>query len=792
MSPPLILSIKMGKAVRLGLRVLVTAGIILLADGMAPAAAADEGGAATAQAEEDIAGLRRSLEAAQAAQGQILGAEAPPSGATQEEVLERNHLMGGLIASLRHTLEAKERLPELRRRVATQEKRTREWRAFPTPPPYSILMVDQLRAALDTATFQVQAADARIRLLKQQEAEDEQRYKAAETAKRQSEERVAQAKATQQRDRQSWLVDLANLRSRTAAASLEEARTLRTVTALEGDEQRILVGLLEKQVATARQAAQFSQADLDAVLSKLDRRRTLLEKRAEQTRAASLRSRQALASAQQALAQFKASPQDAGRTDAALRTDVLEKTEELRRLQADNDDLAAEVTRRILDVHAWERAGWQLRWLLLNSGDRDKLRDALSELDQLVSRLQTWNVYLESEVARTPSDDDHAPQEKTAGLSGEQSALFTQIKSAQQRRIEILRDGQQAIVNLLRTLSLWRQDFLSRGADRTTAVIIREAATDLWRGLEAVWQFEIFTAEDTLDVDGRKVVATRSVTVGKSIGAILFFVVGYFVSAWISRRLGRFVVVRLNASGHAAMISRWTHVVLLSVLGIVTLHMVNIPVTVFAFLGGALAIGLGFGTQVLLKNLVSGLMLLAERPLRVGDRIEVGAVAGWVTDIGLRSSTIRTNDGIEILVPNSTFVENNVTNWTYSNATVRRSIKVGVEYGASPEQVRDLLLQECTRHDKVLADPAPRVLFEDFGTDALIFNLQYWIDYGDLNCDGALVASDLRFMIKRSLAEAGIGIPFPQRVIHFAPGAGASASSAQRMAPPTTEEAECP
>lgn len=784
MSPSLIPPTE-ARTARLGLRGLLVVGMICLAGAQAPVALA--GGAPSApevQAGKEGAGLLRSLEAARAAYQQALGTDEPPTGATREEVLERNHLMGGLVASLRHALEAQERLPELRRRVAAQEKRTREWTAFPTPPPYSILVVDQLRAALDTAAFQVQAADARIRLLKQQEAEDEQRYKAAEIAKRQSEERVAQAKATQQRDRQLWLVDLAGLRSRAAAASLEEARTLRTVTALEGGEQRGLVGLLEKQVATARQAAQFSQADLDAVLSELDRRRTVQEKRAEQARAASQRSRQALAAAQQALAQFKANTQGA---------DLLEKTEEVRRLQADNDDLAAEVTRRILDVQAWERSGWQLRWLLLNSGDHDKLRDALSELDQLVSRLQTWNVYLESEVARTPSDDGHAPLESTTGLSEEQSALFAQIKSAQGTRIEILRGGQQAIVNLLRTLSLWRQDFLSRGADRTTSVIIREAAADLWQGLEAVWQFEILTAEDSLDVDGRRVVATRSVTVGKSIGAFLFFVAGFFASAWISRQMGRFAVGRLNAgNGHAGMISRWVHVVLLAVLGIVTLYMVNIPVTVFAFLGGALAIGLGFGTQVLLKNLVSGLMLLAERPLRVGDRIEVGTVAGWVTDIGLRSSTIRTNDGIEILVPNSTFVENNVTNWTYSNATVRRSIKVGVEYGASPEQVRNLLLQACAGHEKVLADPEPRVLFEDFGTDALIFNLQYWIDYSDPGCDGAQVASDLRFMIKRSLAEAGIGIPFPQRVIHFAPGA--STPSTQRLAqlPATTEESGCP
>jgi small-conductance mechanosensitive channel len=768
--------------------------MICLAGVRAPAALA--GGVpstSVVQAGEEGASLRRSLEAAQAAYRQVLTADGPPTGATREEVLERNHLMGELVASLQHTLEATERLPDLRRRVAAQEMRTREWTAFPNPPPYSILLADQLRTALDTASYKAQAADARAGLLRQQEAEGEQRHKAAEIAKRQSEERATQVGTTEQRDRHLWLVDLASLRSRAAAASLEEARALRAVTAAEADEQRELVRLLERQVATARKTANFSQTDLDLVLAELDRRRTVLEKQADQSRTASQRSRQALVTAQQALTRFKADPAAGGAgSDAEVRLDVLQKTEELRRLQADNADLAAEVARRTLDVHAWERTGWQLRWLLLNSGDRDKLRDTLSEVDQLVHRLQTWKAYLDSEIARTPGQDNRFTLERVASLSPEQSVLATQGQAAQRDRVEILRNGQQAIADLLRTLSIWRQDFLARGADRATSAIARDVADDLLQGLRVLWQFEIFSVEDTLEIDGRKVVAARSVTVGKSVGAILFLVAGYFTSSWISRRLGRFAVRRLNAGGgHASMISRWLHFMLLAMLGITVLHMVNIPLTVFAFLGGALAIGLGFGTQVLLKNLVSGLMLLVERPLRVGDRVEVGTVVGWVTDIGVRSSTIRTNEGIEILVPNSTFIENNVTNWTYSNAAVRRSVKVGVEYGASPDQVRDLLLQVCARHDEVLADPEPRVLFEDFGTDALIFNLQYWIVYSQGN-DGAQVASDLRFMIKRSLAEAGIGIPFPQRVIHFAPGA--STPSAQRLAPvpATTEESGYP
>ena len=472
-------------------------------------------------------------------------------------------------------------------------------------------------------------------------------------------------------------------------------------------------------------------------------------------------------------------------TEVAARLGLLEKTEELRRLQADNDELAADMTRRVLEVHAWERTGWQFRWLLLNSGDRDKLRETLAKIDLLVQRLQTWSQYLENEIARTPTQDDRFAREHLAGLSPEQSALAVQIQAAQRAQAETLRNGQLAITNLLRTLSVWRQDYLARGADRSPSAIARDVLDRLRQGFWTVWRFEIVSVEDSLEIDGRKVVAARSVTVGKSVGAILFLVIGYFASAWISRRLGQFAVRRLNAAtGHATMMSRWLHFILLAVLVISALYMVNIPLTVFAFLGGALAIGLGFGTQVLLKNLVSGIMLLMERPLRMGDLIEVGAIVGTVTNIGVRSSTIRTSDGIEILVPNSTFIENNVTNWTYSNARVRRSVKVGVDYGASPPRVRDLLLQVVARHGHVLTEPAPRVLLEEFGADALVFNIQYWVDYSR-GTDASLVASDLRFMIESSLAEAGIGIPYPQRVIRIESGPAGAAIPASECAQET-------
>jgi small-conductance mechanosensitive channel len=306
------------------------------------------------------------------------------------------------------------------------------------------------------------------------------------------------------------------------------------------------------------------------------------------------------------------------------------------------------------------------------------------------------------------------------------------------------------------------------GADGwTLSDLADNVASAARHGIVSFWNFELFTAEDNLDIDGRKVQAIRSITIGKSLGVILLLLIGYLLTEWAMRAFRRLAIRQLGFNaGHTNTVLRWLHAIVLSMLFVVALYTVNIPLTVFAFLGGALAIGVGFGTQVLLKNMISGVMLLIERPLRVGDMVEVGSVVGTVTNISIRSSTVRTSDGIEILVPNSSFIENNVTNWTYSNAKVRRSVSVGVDYGASPERVSEVLLAVALGHSSIVADPPPRVLFEDFGSETMGFKLQYWIDYGK-GADGSQIASELRFRMADALAAAGISIPLPQRVVYL-------------------------
>jgi small-conductance mechanosensitive channel len=244
-------------------------------------------------------------------------------------------------------------------------------------------------------------------------------------------------------------------------------------------------------------------------------------------------------------------------------------------------------------------------------------------------------------------------------------------------------------------------------------------------------------------------------------------VLGYVVVSWLVRRLERTMVARLKADPAVARITRrWLQVMLVAVLFVLALDIVKIPLTVFAFLGGALAIGFGFGAQNLLKNLMSGIILLIERPIKVGDIVEISGIVGMVTNISIRASTLRASNGIETLVPNSTLIESNVTNWTLSNPRVRREVRVSVAYGSDTRKVGDTLLAVAERHGQVLKDPAPRVVFEDFGPDALAFTLEFWVDFGK-GADWRQIASDLRFMVEKALAEAGIAVPYPQRDVHL-------------------------
>jgi small-conductance mechanosensitive channel len=258
----------------------------------------------------------------------------------------------------------------------------------------------------------------------------------------------------------------------------------------------------------------------------------------------------------------------------------------------------------------------------------------------------------------------------------------------------------------------------------------------------------------------------RSVTIGKTVGAVLIVFVGYWVCSWIARRIERVAVRRGRiAPQSAALVRNWILFGLTAILVIFALVSSSIPLTVFAFLGGALAIAAGFGMQTLLKNFVAGLMLLFERPMRLGDLVEVDGIRGRITAIGIRASTILSADGIETMIPNGAFIENKLTNWTYSSPQARQTLAIGVAYGTPLRKASDVMQEVLARHGLVLKDPAPQVYLDDYADSAIKFTLTYWVEMTTVN-DSRRIKSDLLHMLDKALAEAGIGMPFPQRDVH--------------------------
>jgi small-conductance mechanosensitive channel len=190
----------------------------------------------------------------------------------------------------------------------------------------------------------------------------------------------------------------------------------------------------------------------------------------------------------------------------------------------------------------------------------------------------------------------------------------------------------------------------------------------------------------------------------------------------------------------------------------------GIPVNQLTVLMGALGVGIGFGLQNIFNNLVSGLIIAIEKPVSIGDMVELGNDTGWIKEIGIRSSNLHTFDGAEVIVPNGELISNKVTNWTLSNKSRRMQIKIGVSYKSDPHIVNDLLLQILLEHNEIMKSPEPFIFFAGLGESSLDFELFFWIaDF----VEGKRIRSEVLFKIFDVLKENNIEIPFPQRDLHI-------------------------
>ena len=278
------------------------------------------------------------------------------------------------------------------------------------------------------------------------------------------------------------------------------------------------------------------------------------------------------------------------------------------------------------------------------------------------------------------------------------------------------------------------------------------------RKISNFWYIEVFRSKG------------HSLTVGKFLLVFIFLIFGVFLSKFLSR----FLVVWLRKKtqiglGTTVSVQKLSFYVFLVIFTLVSLKSIDVPLTMFAFLGGALALGLGFGSQNIVNNFISGLVLLIEQPVKTKDYVEVDGILGEVEYIGIRSTLVKTIDNIHLVIPNSTFLEKNVVNRTLSDQMIRTSVTVGVAYGSPTVRVRKLILEAVNQHKLILKNPCPIVLFENFGDNSLEFRVHFWVRLVQIT-DSYIIESDLRYIIDNLFRKQAIVIAFPQRDIHLDSG----------------------
>ena len=502
-------------------------------------------------------------------------------------------------------------------------------------------------------------------------------------------------------------------------AALESARFAKKLA-----DRRLALAVDDLASATPR--VRITAEDFAKSTEQFDAREATLRRRIER---AELARREAEVAWDAAQAQQATEPSRTTLSAARAELSLHQKSVALLGTELDRlDDSRTAVERRLqmLSTPRPDRAT-ALEWL-------DAARTKVSEFERDLRLARADARTLEQELAAL------APK-------GAASRRFAALES----RLALLRrsdrDLQEAIDFQTRLISTLEQ----ATGSKTLADRIGEAV----ESGRSVWNYEIGIAGDQV------------ISVGKVVLAVLLMVIGLILARFVARLLENRILPRFGLDeGASHAFGELAFYALLVVAFLVSLQSVNIPLTAFAVVGGALAIGVGFGSQNIVNNFISGIILLAERPIKIGDLVQVDETYGNIERIGLRSTRVRTGENIHVIVPNSTFLETKVINWTHNDTQVRVSVTVGIAYGSPTREAEALILAAIAAAPAALERPAPVVLFTDFGDNALVFEAHFWARIR-AQMERRKLESQVRFNIDDEFRKAGITIAFPQRDVHL-------------------------
>ena len=668
------------------------------------------------------------------------------SGLTPDETAEWRRLNLQLVYLLESREQALRDLKTLRREVPGDPGRS-AWKGFSGTPPYPLAAlvnlydhIYALRSDVDALEVQRTVREANLTtFLKAREASEKQLRRAEELLAK-SAGKDSAVRARRQRD-------LARIRNEINSEGALAEDVAQLLAAEKIRFRRKELQSLEEQYRAAETASPLTREDLDRKLEELDARR----KDREKLLAAAIQEER---SAKKAL-------------EKAL-TGASKTGGETERIRLETASSKIEIYQGSLKILNFEEALWQDRYRLSRVEDLGELREKRAEVDKSLKQLGAWKeAFGKTAFSYAPLVHSENEKLRSGTLSKEEEGSVRSRVAAYQERQNLWGQVVQALNQVERVSTRWREDLEYRVEHASTAARTREAGKSLLSVFGTLWNTELYVAEETTVIEGQKIVRPFSVTVGKVGKALLILLAGL----WGTRKLGNVMKHHaarrygMDASRMNQIERKWSFFTFLLLLAF-SLTLVNIPLAVFAFFGGILAIGIGFGAQHLIGNFISSVILMFDRTISVGDIVEMEGQFGRVKSIGLRSSSIRRFDGVEVLVPNSQFLEQKVTNWTLSDQKVRYEIAVGAAYGSPTRETSGRILGVIREDERVLTSPEPVVLFESFGDNALMFRAFFWLALG-VERDNRVVCSDLRHRIAEVLDEAGIVVAFPQRDVHL-------------------------
>ncbi len=621
--------------------------------------------------------------------------------------------------------------------------------AIEEEPPYTIAFLDGLLDEVSVRQMDVEAEVLSLRALRELVSMARADISGARTTLNRMSE---QLRGASQADRPRLLYEV------------ETARVLVTANEAEYDAARMELrrtetyrALLEKNLELARERVEraraqtlFRQEELDTII---ERQGTVLEELAEEGRKA----RDAIEQHRTRIAQAERAVERAGDEEAALYRAREDIDLHRRRMEASRIELAIIESLQEYEndvIELWQMRFWTANpslapewpdWNALASQLRDRIDLYARERtagDRRAMSLRIQVSALESRLANWTADDgDRGPVEQQLTILRGRETVRTRI----QVRMSQITNLAERVLDEVRMRQLERS-WIERVTDGVTRVY-----TVISMNLDR----EITEIGD------------ESITIRKIFYMLVILVGGLVVGRFLIRYLRGYAAKKLKLRSNVVLIiEKLSNYLLFIIVFYFALNYVNIPLTIFTFLGGAIALGIGFGAQNLINNFLCGLILMGEQPIRIGDWVDIDGKTGIITNIGARASRLRLFSGVDVLIPNSKFLENNVVNWTLSDKKVRLQISVGVAYGSPTREAQRLIMRAVSEHGVVLEDPEPKVFFEDFGDSALVFSAYLWVEIGPAT-DARTVMSDIRHRIDKLFREADIVIAFPQRDIHL-------------------------